>query len=583
MTPEGKPFFAGTYIPKHTKYRIQGLMMLLPTLVRQVRYGSNLVDDKLKRVERRLEIARRTYDMPETKITTAMLNDAATGLLYEFDPAYGGFGGSLKFPRPHNMLYLFAHYRRNPNKDALTSATRTIDAIRNGGVYDHLGGGIHRYAVDRFWCVPHFEKMLYDQAQYAMACTDCWAVTGADRYRGMADDVFAYVLRDLTAKEGGFFSAEDADSEGEEGKFYLWTMAELSEVLSSEELQTAKKVFDLQAEGNWVDRATEEEQTTNVLRITPEGAALLQSSEETRTKMAVIRQKLVKVRAKRVRPGRDEKIMADWNGLMIASFARAGRVFGNSKYVDTAVRAFEFIDTRMRAKDGRLYHSWFEGKAGAAALLDDYVFMAWSAVELYRATYEPEYLVKAKEWMRTINEHFWDKESGGYYMTADDAEELLLRPQKYSDMAVPAGNSVALLVLTQLARLTGDHTLEDRAAKIQNLTARRLSRRLSSASQLAWAFEVRHTPAIEAVVVGDREAKDTMALLRLLENEALKRNMLILFKDASAAEPVVKVAPFVKAYSKVDGKAAAYICRGQSCSPPVTTPKDVEALLDTAP
>ncbi|MEE8451021.1 MAG: thioredoxin domain-containing protein [Thermoguttaceae bacterium] len=584
MTPENRPFFAGTYIPKYDKYGIMGLMKRLPLLVRQVRYGSNLLDEAADRVQRRIDLLNRPAVRTDATIEDAQLDQIFSSLMMSFDPVHGGFGVSMKFPRPHQLLYLLSHHRRTGNEQALGAVKLTLDRIRDGGIYDQLGFGIHRYATDRVWRVPHFEKMLYDQAQLALVSAECFAATGQPKYRRMTEELFGYVLRDLTSPQGAFYSAEDADSEGEEGKFYLWTASQVKAVLSDDQFAVVGRVFNVEQDGNWIDRAIGQRQPTNILYRTEqpsEQAAEDGDPEQLNKQVETARLALFEARELRVRPLRDDKIMADWNGLMIGALARGGRLLGEDRYTHAAAKAFEFVDTRLRDSQRRLLHRWCRGEAAIPAYLDDHAFLAFGAVELYKATYDPKYLEAATALVAAMDARFYDDSEGGYFFTADDAEELPIRPKKYGDMEVPSGNSIATLVLSELARLTGEPKYEDRAGELERLLSRSLLNMPSRATQFGVALEYRRSPTAEVVIVGDATASETKRMLSLLQRRIGKQNVTILLKDVRAKPDLLaKVAPFTRYHSQIDGKPTAYVCRNRVCRAPTNDPEAMLRQLD---
>lgn len=360
-------------------------------------------------------------------------------------------------------MYLLSYHQRTGNRQALAAVELTLDRIRAGGIYDQVGYGIHRYATDGIWKVPHFEKMLYDQAQLAMASAECYRASGQERYRRMTDELFEYVLRDLMSPQGAFYSAEDADSEGEEGKFYLWTADELREVLTDEQFAAVSRIYDIQEDGNWTDGPNGERRPTNILYRLSRNQTKSPDHipDELQKAFKAARLALFERRSQRVRPLRDEKILTDLNGLMIASLARGGRLFHEERYIRASARAFDFIDTHLRDQRGRLLHVWCGGSASVPAFLDDHAFLAFAAVELYKATYDPKYLNSSRQLIDAMHELFADEVEDGYFFTANDAERLPIRPKKFGDMEVPSGNSVATLFLSQLARLTSEPKYED--------------------------------------------------------------------------------------------------------------------------
>ncbi|HJN10529.1 MAG TPA: thioredoxin domain-containing protein [Pirellulaceae bacterium] len=581
MTPDGQPFFAGTYIPKHDKYRILGLMKQLPILVRQVRYGSNLLDEGVQRAQRRIDLLNAPARPMDVVIEDARLDELFERLMMSHDPTYGGFGVSMKFPRPHQLLYLLSYHQRTGNGQALAAVKLTLDRIRAGGIYDQVGYGIHRYATDRIWKVPHFEKMLYDQAQLAMASAECFRASGQEKYRRMTDELFEYVLRDLTSPQGAFYSAEDADSEGEEGKFYLWTADELRDLLTDEQFAAISQIEDIQEDGNWTDGPSGERQPTNILyRRTSSGTKSIDRiPDELQRPFEAARLALFKKRSRRVRPLRDEKILTDLNGLMIASLARGGRIFHEDRYVRAAAKAFDFIDTHLRDQSGRLLHVWYEGSAAVPAFLDDHVFLAFAAIELYKATYDPKYLESSRQLIDTMHELFVDEAEGGYFFTAKDAERLPIRPKKFGDMAVPSGNSVATLVLSELARLSGEPKYEHRAARLERILSIGLINIPARSTLFAVALEYRRRPGVEVVIVGDPAAADTRQMLANLEENVSKQTVTILVKDTenpTHTKRLSKVAPFTKPYAQIGGKATAYVCRNRICQLPTN---DLQIML----
>jgi uncharacterized protein YyaL (SSP411 family) len=504
------------------------------------------------------------------------------------DPVYGGFGVSMKFPRPHQLLYLLSFYQRTGNRHALAAVQRTLDRIRAGGIYDQVGYGIHRYATDRIWKVPHFEKMLYDQAQLAMASAECFRASGQEKYRRMTDELFEYVLRDLTSPDGAFYSAEDADSEGEEGKFYLWTADELRDVLTDAQFDALGQLFDIQEDGNWTDGASRERQSTNILhrRTGDEAEPSAPIPDELKKPFEAARVALFEKRSRRVRPLRDEKILTDLNGLMIASLARGGRLLDDERYVGAAAKAFSFIETHLRDDHGRLLHVWFEGSAAVPAFLDDHAFLAFAAVELYKATYDPKYLESARQLVDAMHERFADEAEGGYHFTAKDAEPLPIRPKKYGDMAVPSGNSVATLVLSELARLTGEPQYEERAARLEQVLSVGLIHMPGRSTQFAVAVEYRRRPGVEVVIVGDLTASDTQKMLARLAQAPSQQTVTLVVKDtkdASRVKLLSEVAPFTEPYTQIDGKATAYVCRNRKCQLPTNDPQVMLRQINESP
>ncbi|MCJ7618383.1 MAG: thioredoxin domain-containing protein, partial [Desulfobacterales bacterium] len=442
LTPDKKPFFAGTYIPKESSYGRKGMLELIPDISDIWKKNRGEAESLAAQVISSLSEEQEGGE----ELKEDVLHVAYEQLLEVFDEQHGGFGGAPKFPTPHNLTFLLRYWKRTGDKMALRMVERILTAMSMGGIYDHAGFGFHRYSTDTRWLVPHFEKMLYDQALLAMAYTEAYQATGNQEFKRIACEVFTYVLRDMTSPEGGFYSGEDADSEGVEGKFYVWTEEEIDLALG-EDGELMKKVFGINKNGNFMEE--EKSSGKNILHLSktlPELAADLKlQADEIRRRVGDAKQKLFAVREKRVHPGKDDKILTDWNGLMIAAFAKGAQAFDEPAYADAACRATDFILSRMRGKDGRFFHRYREGEPAVMAFLDDHAFLACGLIELYEATFEVSYLRAALEITDKMIEHFWDKENYGLYFTADDAEKLIFRKKEIYDGAVPSGNSVAML------------------------------------------------------------------------------------------------------------------------------------------
>lgn len=465
MTPDKKPFFAGTYFPKVSRFGGIGLI----DLIKRVKdLWKNKKDEAYKASEKitnaLLDI---TVENPGLKIDEKTLQSAFKVLSSRYDVRNGGFGGAPKFPTPHNLLFLLRFWKRTGNKDALTMVEKTLRAMRNGGVYDHIGFGFHRYSTDPEWLVPHFEKMLYDNALLAIAYLEVYQATKNPDYSKTAIEIFTYILRDMRSPEGGFYSAEDADSEGEEGKFYVWSSTEIEKILDKDEADLIKKVFNIEDAGNYLEEATNKKTGANIIHLKESIVNLSDqfnfTEQELRVKLELIREKLFNVRAERIHPHKDDKILTDWNGLMIAAFARGARVLCEPMYLKVAKQAIEFILSNLRKPDGRLLHRYRDGNNEIDAYLDDYAFLIWGLLELYESTFDTFYLKTAIDLNKTQIEHFWDENIGGFFFTADYGEKLLTRQKEIYDGAVPSGNSVSMLNLLKLAQLTWDHDLEQKA------------------------------------------------------------------------------------------------------------------------
>ncbi|MFH1647646.1 MAG: thioredoxin domain-containing protein [Chloroflexota bacterium] len=585
MTPDRRPFYAGTYIPKESRYGRLGLLELLPRIRELWTTRPNSLLDSAARITATLQ--RAVALPPGAELGEAVLHRAWEELAPRFDARHGGFGTAPKFPSPHNLTFLLRYGKRTGREEARDMVEKTLRAMRRGGIHDHIGFGFHRYATDPTWLVPHFEKMLYDQALLATAYLEAYQATGRKEYARTAREIFTYVRRDMTAPGGAFYAAEDADSEGVEGKFYVWTQAEIKQVLAPDDADLFIKVFNIREEGNFADEAEGGRTGNNIPHLTrplEEIAAGLQLSlPELEDRLEKARQKLFARREKRVRPHRDDKVLADWNGLMIAALALGARALDEPEYAAAARRAADFIFNNMVGPDGRLLHRFRDGEAAIPAHLDDYAFLVHGLLELYEATFEVDYLERALELNRQLLEHFWDGENGGFYFTADDAEKLLLRQKEIYDGAVPSGNSVAMLNLLRLARLTADLDLEDKAAAIGRAFYESVNHMPSAHTQLMSAIDFAAGPSYEVVVAGESGGEDTQKLLRAI-GRAFVPNKVVMLLPAETDSPGIKrLAPFTGQMTALEGKATAYVCRNYACELPTTDVGDMLKRLDAAP
>lgn len=582
MTPEKKPFFAATYLPKELRFAVPGLLDLLPRITKAWREQREELLRSAESIAQALETRDAVPAVAEPD--AALLDEGYEDLVLRFDPGYGGFSGAPKFPTPHTLLFLLRYWKRTGKKRALDMAQKTLDAIRDGGIHDHIGGGFHRYSTDAQWRVPHFEKMLYDQALLLMAYTEAFQATRNDRYRGTALSIVRYVLRDLTSPEGAFFSAEDADSPGGEGAFYLWTTKELEAVLGTEDLALAGRLYNTRDGGNF--SSTEGTGGENILYRTLPDMALASVTGipqvELAGRTASIQEQLFKAREKRDRPRRDDKVLLDWNGLMIAALAKAARVFDNEECRAAAERAMDCILSRMRTGDGRLWHRYRDGECAITGFADDYAFLGLALIELYECTFNPRYLAEALAAMKTFRDHFLDQENGGFFFTADDAEALLVRDKVIYDGALPSANSVACEVLLRLSRLTGTTEHEELAAALARSFAGRVRESPSAFCWFLCAIERAVGPSQEIVIAGDSGSPDVQEFLTAVRSRYLPGCTVIL-KPASDPEnsaALEALAPFTRNIPVDQNAPAAYLCSGKTCSLPITDPGQLAAELE---
>ena len=435
--------------------------------------------------------------------------------------------------------------------------------MRLGGIYDQIGFGFHRYSTDQQWLVPHFEKMLYDQALISNAYVELYQITQNDFYKKTSEEIFEYVLRDMTDSNGGFYSAEDADSEGEEGKFYIWDKDELQKLLEKN-VEFFMPLFQVKEEGNWIDSVHGGLNGTNILHLKNK----LNSEEE--IKFEKIRAKLFNEREKRVHPYKDDKILTDWNALMISSLCKAAQAFSHHKYYQAAKKSAEFILSKLRNNDGSLLHRYRDGEAGIISNLDDYAFFIQALIDLYETEFEFKYLKTALELNEYLIKHFWDEKNGGFFFTSDEAEELIVRQKDLYDGAIPSGNSVAALNLLKLARITGNTELEVKASVIGKVFSQSISNSPSAFTQFLSAMDFAIGPSNEIVVVEGNNSKDEF--IKKIREE-FNPNKVVLLKSKELEE----VSDYVKDLKSVDGKTTVYICKNFICELPITEAEKINS------
>lgn len=583
MTPDRRPFFAATYIPRDSRFGRAGMVDLIPQVAKLWSEERERLLESAGQIVGRLQtLADR--DARGRLDAAAAAKAAVRALRARYDDVHGGFGSAPKFPSPHNLLFLIDEWRRTDDDRLVAIVEHTLDAMRRGGIFDHVGFGFHRYSTDREWLLPHFEKMLYDQAMHLMAAAETANATGHARHADIVRQVFEYVDRDLSAPGGAFYSAEDADSEGEEGRFYVWTRSELDRVLGPANGAVAARVWNVTADGNFAEEASGRRTGANVLHLS---RPLDEIAEALETEPAVleetlesIRARLLEARDQRIRPLLDDKILADWNGLMAAALARAGRLLGDPLLVDAAAGAMDFVLNHLRDDGGGLLHRWRDGHAALPAMLDDHAFTAWGALELYDATLDPRWLTAALELTNAAIARYWDAGRGGFHPAADDADDLLVRMKDATDGAIPSGNGVAAMVLVRLARLTGRADLEQRAAETVTAFGGDIARMPSGHTQLLTAARRAEAPSTEIVIVGDRDEPAAAELLAVARDLAPPSAALLLLpSNADQRAAVVMAAPFAAAFERIDGAPAAYLCHGFRCELPVTAPDALREKL----
>lgn len=584
LTPDRKPFFAGTYFPRKSRYGRPGITDLLERIATLWRDNQNdLLRDAEALTGQLSQIGRNDpgNDTPGEP-SAANMDRAYARLAGMFDETYGGFGAAPKFPSPHQMTFLIRYWHRTGKDRALTMAEETLGAMRRGGIFDHIGFGFHRYSTDRAWLVPHFEKMLYDQAMLALAYIEAFQATGNDCYASAARDILTYVLRDMTSPSGGFYSAEDADSEGEEGRFYLWDPAEVKSVLGVDDGDMFCRLFNIRDGGNFRDEATGEKSRRSIPHLTmvPEdlsvAATFGMAPDDFLQWIERMRNKLFRHREQRIHPMKDDKILTDWNGLMIAAMARAGRALQDDEYTQAAVRAADFVLTHLRDDDGRLLKRYRNGDAAFPAHLDDYAFMIRGLLELYESGFQSRYLREARLLTDQAMARFGDSEGGGFYLTAEDGETLLFRDKPAYDGAIPSGNSIMAMNLIRLYRMLDAPEYLSAAEALFKALAGPVQRGPSAFCQMLQAVGEAASPPETIVIAGVPNRRDTREMIAAVR-KGYHPNRVVLFRPDSedpgdSLPEISELAPRTADQRMVGGKATAYVCRDFTCRPPVTDP-----------
>ena len=578
MTPDKKPFFAGTYFPKISMYGRVGLKDLILNIRDIWNEKPGEVMDSADQIIQALQKVSKTSSGDE--LDEDILNRTYEGLSNNFDDIYGGFGGAPKFPTAHTLLFLLRYWKRNKDKKALNMVTETLDSMRNGGIYDHIGFGFHRYSVDQEWLVPHFEKMLYDQAILVMAYIEAFQITGSERYMDTANEIFEYVLRDMQSGEGGFYSAEDADSEGVEGKFYTWSQNEIYKVLDEEDAKFASKVFNVTEEGNFSEETSQRKSGSNIIHLENSLEELSETlgitKEDIKREMEKIRETLFNAREKRVHPHKDDKILTDWNGLMIYALAKGAQAFNNEKYLNAAVKAADFIINNL-CENNRLLHRYRDGEAAINANLDDYSFFIFGLLELYEAAFNPKYLKFALDLNNTLLEHFWDNENGGFYFTPDDGEKILVRKKEIYDSAIPSGNSVQMLNMLKLSKITENEELKHKAVEIEKAFSKDVIRTPTAHTQLMAAVDFKLGPSYEIVIAGTPDNEDTDIMLNSIRSSYLPNKTIALRPPDDRASEIIGIINSLEFKKQENSKATAYICSENACKTPTN---DLNTMLN---
>ncbi len=571
LTPDLVPFYGGTYFPPQDRYQIPGFPRVLAGVAQAYRSDPEGVTQTASSVLgelRRMGAARESNDALDTRL----LDSAARGIRRNYDPKHGGFGSAPKFPAPMTLELLLRVYRRTGDEEYLNIVTHTCRKMAEGGMYDQLGGGFHRYSTDARWLVPHFEKMLYDNAQLSRLYLHAWQLTKDESFRRVAVETFEYVAREMTDESGGFYSTQDADSEGVEGKFFVWSRAEITRLLGDEDAPLFCAYYDVTDEGNF--------EGANILNVprTPEVVARELNVTVERLREAVDRGRrtLLDAREERVKPGRDEKMIAAWNGMMLASFAEASAILERQDFREIAERNAAFTLDKLR--DGaRLRHVYKDGRAKHHAFLDDYAHVAEGLLTLYETTGDTRWLRESVALADAMIEEFWDAEDGGFFYAGASGERLIVRQKDFFDNATPSGNSVAAELLLRLSALTEREDFARKAVTVFRLVRDAAERYPSAFGRLLSALDFHLSTPKEIVIVGEGDDSATRSLAREVWSRYLPNKVVAQTRgDAGDAE----IVPLLRGRTLIGGRPTAYVCENYACRRPVNDPAELAAQLD---
>ncbi|HQY68267.1 MAG TPA: thioredoxin domain-containing protein [Pyrinomonadaceae bacterium] len=554
ITPDKRPFYGGTYFPPAPRYGMPSWRQILKGIADTYR---NKREDLIESADRIVgELKKMSVVEAATgTLSTEMLDSAFTSFTQTFDAVNGGFGGAPKFPAAMSLEFLLQYYHRTGDDKALSIVTFTLEKMARGGIYDQLGGGFHRYAVDAIWLVPHFEKMLYDNAQLIRVYLHAYQLTGEEFFKRIATECLEYIKREMLDESGGFYSTQDADSEGVEGKFFVWEPEEIKQILGDDAGAEFCAYFDVSKNGNF--------EGENILNVKTLGTS---PSDCVREGI----HKLFAAREQRIKPFRDEKVLTAWNGLMLGAFADAAGVLGNKEYLQIARSNAEFIKREL-SRDGRLLRTWKDGTAKLNGYIEDYANVADGLIELFQVSGEFEHLIEAQRLTDLMITEFWDADNGGFFFTSNDHEELVVRNKDFYDNATPSGNSVAADVLLKLAKLTGDAKYERFAITVLRLAASQIRRHPQGFGRSLSALEFHLAETKEIVVVGETGNELERAILAKYRPDSV-----VLLDNGNAPAEI----PLLTDRPKVDGKATLYVCRNFVCSRPVTDIAELDAVIN---
>ena len=574
LLPDGRPFYGGTYFPREPRFGMPAFRQILAGVADAYKQRRDQVEQAASEMKQALERDVLGIGGDASALNADLLDTATGGILRGFDSRFGGFGGAPKFPQPMNLDFLLRSYARSGNKDALQTVTFTLKQMARGGIYDQLGGGFHRYSVDAYWLVPHFEKMLYDNAQLSRVYLHAWQITRNPFFKRIAEEIYDYILREMTGPEGGFYSTTDADSEGEEGKFFVWYNEDLYDLLDEEDADIAIEYWGMTPGGNFEGH--------NILHVPNDDALAAErldiSEDELYTRLAAIKDKLYAARTQRVHPGLDDKMLTAWNGMMLASLAQAARVLERDDYRTAAVRCGEFLLREMLTPEGRLLRTYKNGEAKINGYLEDYANLIDGLLELYQATFDVRWFTTARKLADHVLAHFAADE-GGFFDTSDDHEALIVRPRNVQDNATPSGNGMIAKQLLRLAAYTGDARYAQAAEGTLRLLAEALRQYPQAFGESLSALDILVKGHQEVAIIGAADDERTRDLLRALHDE-YRPNVITALAEADVeGESDI---PLLSQRVMREDMPTVYVCRNFVCAMPVTRPDAMRKLLNEA-
>ena len=570
LTPDGRPFYGGTYFPREPRHNMPAFRQILAGVADAYKNRRDEVEKAASSLAEALDRDLLGIGGDASMLNTDLLDEAVQRIAQGFDRMYGGFGRAPKFPQPMNLEFLLRSYARTRSKETLAMVLFTLQKMARGGIYDQIGGGFHRYSVDQIWLVPHFEKMLYDNAQLSRVYLHAWQITHDEFYKRIAEDIYDYILREMTSPEGGFYSTTDADSEGEEGKFFVWSKEELEQVLG-EDARIAVEYWGVTSRGNFEGH--------NILHVPNDDEVVAQrlnlTTDELRAKIADMKQKLYTIREQRVHPGLDDKILTAWNGMMLASLAEGARVLDRADYREVAVRNGEFLLRELMTEDGRLLRTYKAGERKINGYLEDYANLIDGLLELYQTTFDERWFVEARRLADVVLERFM-ADDGGFFDTSDDHERLIVRPRNMQDNATPSGNNLMAKQLLRLAAYTGNGRYDEVARKTLQLLAEAMRQYPQAFGEALNAVDMLVKGVSEVAVVGAPESDRTAELLRVIQQPYRPNVVTALAEDDMQGEATI---PLLSYRTRRNGEPTVYVCRNFVCQMPVTTADEVRELL----